>query len=56
MTKEEVFEFIKKNPVFALATAEDNKPHVRNMMKYASTTPTRADRSEFQAPSRRSKI
>ncbi|MHC4499555.1 MAG: pyridoxamine 5'-phosphate oxidase family protein, partial [Planctomycetota bacterium] len=34
MTKEEVFEFIKKNPVFALATAEDNKPHVRNMMLY----------------------
>jgi pyridoxamine 5'-phosphate oxidase len=34
MTKEQVFEFIKKNPVFALATAEDNKPHVRNMMLY----------------------
>jgi pyridoxamine 5'-phosphate oxidase len=34
MTKEEVFEFIKKNPVFALATAQDNKPHVRNMMLY----------------------
>ncbi len=34
MTKEEIFEFIKKNPVFALATAEENKPHVRNMMLY----------------------
>ena len=34
MTKEEIFEFIGKNPVFALATAEDNKPHVRNMMLY----------------------
>ncbi|MHC4060887.1 MAG: pyridoxamine 5'-phosphate oxidase family protein [Planctomycetota bacterium] len=34
MTKEDVFEFIKKNPVFALATAQDNKPHVRNMMLY----------------------
>ena len=34
MTKEQVFEFIKKNPVFALATARDNKPHVRNMMLY----------------------
>jgi uncharacterized pyridoxamine 5'-phosphate oxidase family protein len=34
MTKEQVFEFVRKNPVFALATAEDNKPHVRNMMLY----------------------
>ena len=34
MTKSEVFEFIKNNPVFALATAEDNKPHVRMMMVY----------------------
>ncbi len=34
MTKEEVFEFIRKNPVFSLATAEDNKPHVRQMMLY----------------------
>jgi pyridoxamine 5'-phosphate oxidase len=34
MTKEEVFEFIRKNPVFSLATAEDNRPHVRQMMLY----------------------
>jgi uncharacterized pyridoxamine 5'-phosphate oxidase family protein len=34
MTKEEVFEFIRKNPVFGLATADDNKPHVRMMMLY----------------------
>ncbi|HUW20563.1 MAG TPA: pyridoxamine 5'-phosphate oxidase family protein [Sedimentisphaerales bacterium] len=34
MTKEQIFEFIKKNPVFALATAQDNKPHVRIMMLY----------------------
>jgi uncharacterized pyridoxamine 5'-phosphate oxidase family protein len=34
MTKSEVFEFIRNNPVFALATAQDNKPHVRMMMLY----------------------
>ncbi|UCF43231.1 MAG: pyridoxamine 5'-phosphate oxidase family protein [Planctomycetota bacterium] len=34
MTKEEIFEFIRKNPVFGLATADDNKPHVRMMMLY----------------------
>jgi uncharacterized pyridoxamine 5'-phosphate oxidase family protein len=34
MTKQEVFEFIRKNPVFGLATADDNKPHVRMMMLY----------------------
>jgi uncharacterized pyridoxamine 5'-phosphate oxidase family protein len=34
MTKNEVFEFIRNNPVFALATAEDNKPHVRMMLLY----------------------
>jgi len=34
MNKEQIFEFIKKNPVFSLATAEDNKPHVRIMMLY----------------------
>ncbi len=34
MTKEQVFEFIRKNPVFALATAERNQPHVRMMMLY----------------------
>ncbi|MHC4842950.1 MAG: pyridoxamine 5'-phosphate oxidase family protein [Planctomycetota bacterium] len=34
MTKEEVFEFITKNPVFALATVEDKQPHVRYMMMY----------------------
>lgn len=34
MTRQEVFEFIRKNPVFGLATADDNKPHVRMMMLY----------------------
>jgi len=34
MTKEQIFEFIKENPVFSLATAEDNKPHVRMIMLY----------------------
>jgi pyridoxamine 5'-phosphate oxidase len=34
MTKEQVFELMKNNPVFAMATAEDNKPHVRMMMLY----------------------
>jgi len=34
MTKNEVFEFIRNNPVFALATAEDNKPYVRMMLLY----------------------
>ncbi len=34
MTKNEVFEFIRNNPVFSLATAEDNKPHARMMMLY----------------------
>ena len=34
MTKEQVFEFIRNNPVFALATAEDNKVHVRTIKVY----------------------
>jgi uncharacterized pyridoxamine 5'-phosphate oxidase family protein len=34
MTKTEIFEFIRNSPVFALATAQDNKPHVRMMMLY----------------------
>ncbi len=34
MTKNEVFEFIRNNPLFSLATAEDNRPHVRMMMLY----------------------
>ncbi|MHC4575373.1 MAG: pyridoxamine 5'-phosphate oxidase family protein [Planctomycetota bacterium] len=34
MRKQEIFEFIRKNPVFSLATAEENKPHVRHMMLY----------------------
>jgi uncharacterized pyridoxamine 5'-phosphate oxidase family protein len=34
MTKEEIFEFIRNNPVFALATAENNRPHVRMIMLY----------------------
>jgi uncharacterized pyridoxamine 5'-phosphate oxidase family protein len=34
MTKAEIFEFIRNSPVFALATAQENKPHVRMMMLY----------------------
>lgn len=34
MTKEQILEFIRKNPVFALATAENNVPYVRNIMLY----------------------
>jgi uncharacterized pyridoxamine 5'-phosphate oxidase family protein len=34
MTKEQVFELMRNNSIFALATAEDNKPHVRMMMLY----------------------
>ena len=34
MTKDEIFEMITKNPVFALATSDENVPHVRNMMLY----------------------
>jgi uncharacterized pyridoxamine 5'-phosphate oxidase family protein len=34
MTKNEIFELIKNNPVFALATAEENMPHVRMIMLY----------------------
>ncbi len=34
MTKEQVFEFIRNNSMFSLATAQDNKPHVRMMMLY----------------------
>ena len=34
MTKEEVLEFIKKNPVFSLATTDGNQPHTRMIMMY----------------------
>ena len=34
MTKEEVLEFINKNPLFSLATVEGNLPRVRIMMLY----------------------
>ena len=34
MTKEEVFEFITKNPVFSLATIDGNQPRVRMFMLY----------------------
>ena len=34
MTKEEVLEFVNQNPVFSLATAEGNQPHVRIIMLY----------------------
>jgi uncharacterized pyridoxamine 5'-phosphate oxidase family protein len=32
MTKEEVFEFITKNPMFSLATTDGSQPHARMMM------------------------
>ena len=34
MTKEEVLEFVTKNPVFSLATSDGNQPHVRMIMIY----------------------
>jgi uncharacterized pyridoxamine 5'-phosphate oxidase family protein len=34
MTKEEILEFITKNPLFSLATAQGNQPHVRIIMLY----------------------
>jgi len=34
MTKEQILELMKNNPVFALATAEDNIPHVRMMLLF----------------------
>jgi pyridoxamine 5'-phosphate oxidase len=34
MQKSEVLAFIAKNPLFALATSENNVPHVRFMMLY----------------------
>lgn len=34
MDKSEIFEFLGANPVFHLATAEGNKPHVRGMLMY----------------------
>lgn len=34
MEKEDIFEFIQKNPTFALATSKDNRPFVRMMMLY----------------------
>jgi uncharacterized pyridoxamine 5'-phosphate oxidase family protein len=34
MTKDEVFEFVGANPVYALATTKDNRPFVRMIMLY----------------------
>ncbi|MBW7989315.1 MAG: pyridoxamine 5'-phosphate oxidase family protein [Planctomycetes bacterium] len=34
MTKEEILEFVTKNPVFSLATSDGNQPHVRMIMIY----------------------
>ena len=34
MTKQEIIEFINKNPAFSLATTEGSRPHVRIMMIY----------------------
>ena len=32
MTKEEVLEFVTKNPMFSLATTDGSQPHARMMM------------------------
>ena len=32
MTNAEILEFVKQNPVFCLATSDNNIPHVRTMM------------------------
>ena len=32
MTKEEIFEFVTKNPMFSLATTDGSQPHTRMMM------------------------
>lgn len=34
MKKEQILDFINKNPVFTLATADENQPHVRYIMIY----------------------
>jgi len=34
MTKEEILEFVTKNPVFSLATVDGNQPRVRMIMLY----------------------
>ncbi|MHC4145453.1 MAG: pyridoxamine 5'-phosphate oxidase family protein [Planctomycetota bacterium] len=34
MTKEEIFEFITKNPIFTLATIDGNQPRARMIMLY----------------------
>jgi uncharacterized pyridoxamine 5'-phosphate oxidase family protein len=34
MTKPEILEFIRKNPLFALATSDENEPHVRMILMY----------------------
>ncbi len=34
MTKQEIVDFVKRNPIVYLATAEDKKPRVRGMMLY----------------------
>ena len=34
MTKEQILEFVTKNPVFSLATSDGNQPHVRLIMLY----------------------
>ncbi len=36
MGKNEIFKFLNANPMFHLATAEDNKPHLRAMLLYSA--------------------
>jgi len=38
MTKEEIFEFVTKNPVFSLATIDGSQPRVRMIMLYKADT------------------
>jgi len=35
-TKEEIFDFVKENPAFHIATVENNKPHVRMVFLYTA--------------------
>ncbi|MBN2529199.1 MAG: pyridoxamine 5'-phosphate oxidase family protein [Deltaproteobacteria bacterium] len=37
MTKDDVFEFINRNPVFHLGTVDNGQPRVRGMLTYSAT-------------------
>lgn len=36
MKKEEIFELMRQNPIFHLATIEDDRPHCRAMFLYTA--------------------